>query len=51
MRKNPEKLVVFGHLHNMVLNTPLPPNSFNVGVDVNSFKPVSLEEIREKVKM
>jgi calcineurin-like phosphoesterase family protein len=51
MRKNPEKLFVFGHLHNMVLNTPLPPNGVNVGVDCWGFKPVGLEEIRERVGM
>ncbi len=39
-------ILLYGHIH----NNPLPytpPNSYNVGVDVNDFEPKTLKEIME----
>ena len=47
MQEHPEWLFLFGHIHNSPVS--LPPNGWNVGVDVNEFRPISLEEIRKKV--
>jgi calcineurin-like phosphoesterase family protein len=44
-------LFLFGHIHNGGFTGGCPRNGYNVGVDVNGFKPVSLEEIRERVGM
>ncbi len=46
--------LIHGHVHNRVSETYLPlyntPNALNAGVDVNGFKPVTLEELIENNK-
>lgn len=44
---------LYGHIHSNIGNHSLEKeelNSFNVGVDVNNFEPISLDEILEKLK-
>jgi len=41
-------LMFYGHIHETKLDIEIK-NSYNVGVDVNNFEPVSLEEILEKI--
>jgi len=38
----------YGHIHEAKLDVEIK-NSYNVGVDVNGYEPVSLEEILEKI--
>jgi len=39
----------FGHIHNSKVR--IPEKSYNVGVDVNNYKPVSIEDAIEKAKI
>ena len=44
---------LYGHIHSNLGNHSMEydiPNSYNVGVDVNGFKPVLIEDIIEKLK-
>lgn len=44
---------LYGHIHSNLGNHYMEydiPNSYNVGVDVNGFKPVLIEDIIEKLK-
>jgi len=43
---------LYGHVHNSTTNlhTIIGNNSYNVGVDVNDFKPISLEQIIINIK-
>lgn len=42
-----DSIHLYGHVHSKTINKI--PNSYNVGVDVNNFTPISIEEIIEKV--
>ena len=46
--KHYNSIHLYGHIHNNKLEHE-QKNSYNVGVDVNNFEPVSLEEILEKI--
>ena len=43
-----ESIHLHGHIHSRILE-PKIKNAYNVGVDVNNYEPVSLEEILEKI--
>jgi len=43
---------LYGHIHSNIGDHPMDyiiPNSYNVGVDVNNFEPISLEEVLIKL--
>jgi calcineurin-like phosphoesterase family protein len=46
----PDKVWLTGHVHNLFKLTVAPIICYNVGVDVNNFYPVTLEQIMEEVK-
>lgn len=42
----PDKLWLVGHVHNLFHHTVSPIKCFNVGVDVNNFYPVTLDQVK-----
>jgi calcineurin-like phosphoesterase family protein len=45
---------LYGHIHSNKGNHPMKyeiPNSYNVGVDVNGYKPILLDDIAKKLKL
>lgn len=47
----PDKLWLVGHVHNLFKLTVDPIMCYNVGVDVNNFYPVTLEQIYAEIKL